>query len=220
MSDETTGTDSADPRPVPYYSGDVRVEGDSLDFLMRLLDTPAPSGFEEPAARLVEEYAAPWADEVKVDPIGNVHVTVNKGASGPRVMLCGHIDEIGFIVTRIDDKGLVRFEQVGGWDLSVAAGQRVRILTRDGVLLGTIGKLAPHQIKDRAKGPTLKDLWIDVGAATGDEAKAMMRIGDPIVLDAAPHVFPNGRIMSRCVDERIGAFIALEAARRAAGSDV
>ncbi len=222
MSD--TGADdtstSTKKRPVPYYSGDVRVEGESLDFLLRLLDTPAPSGFEEPAAEVVSDYAKEWADDVRVDAIGNVHVTVNKGAAGGRVMLSGHIDEIGFVVTRIDDKGLVRFEQVGGWDLSVPVGQRVRILTRQGIVLGTVGKLAPHQMKDRAKAPTIKDIWIDIGVATPDEAKAMLRIGDPIVLDTTPHVFPNRRVMSRSVDDRIGAFIALEAARRAKGSNI
>lgn len=221
MTDETTGAASADAkRPLPYYAGDVRVEGDSLDFLLELLDTPAPSGFEEPAAELVSAYAAPWADEVRVDAIGNVHVVVNKGASGPRVMLTGHIDEIGFVVTRVDDKGLLRFEQVGGWDLTVPAGQRVRVLTRDGIVLGTIGKLPPHQIKDRTKAPTLKDIWIDIGTATQDEAKSLVRIGDPIVLDTTPHVFANRRVMSRSVDDRIGAFIALEAARLAKGSGV
>ena len=219
-SDDTATSGSADKRTVPYYSGDVRVEGDSLDFLLRLLDTPAPSGFEEPAAALVAEYAKEWADDVRVDAIGNVHVTVNKGASGPRVMLTGHIDETGFVVTRIDDKGLLRFEQVGGWDLSVPVGQRGRILTRQGTVLGTVGKLAPHQMKDRAKAPTIKDIWIDVGASTAAEAKALVRIGDPIVLDTTPHVFPNRRVMSRSVDDRIGAFIALETARRSAGSDV
>jgi endoglucanase len=220
MSDDTaTDTPKEDERKLPYYAGDVRIEGDSLSFLLDLLDTPAPSGFEEPAAELVESYAKSWADEIHTDSIGNVHVTVNKGAKH-RVMITGHIDEIGFVVTRVDGNGLLRFEQVGGWDLSVPAGQRVRVLTRDGVVLGTVGKLAPHQIKDRTKGPTLKDLWIDIGAATADEAKALVRIGDPIVLDTTPHVFSNRRVMSRSVDDRIGAFIALQVARAAKGSDV
>jgi endoglucanase len=221
MSDEQSEDTGADAkRPLPYYDGDVRIEDESLAFLLELLDTPAPSGFEEPAAELVSRYASPWADEVSVDPIGNVHVVVNKGSQGPRVMLTGHIDEIGFIVTRVDDKGLLRFEQVGGWDMSIPAGQRVRVLTRDGVVLGTIGKLPPHQIKDRTKSPTLKDIWIDIGASSQDEAKELVRIGDPIVLDTTPHVFANRRMMSRSVDDRIGAFIALEAARRAKGSGV
>ncbi|MEO6867023.1 MAG: M42 family peptidase [Gaiellales bacterium] len=207
-------------RPLPYYKGVVRIEEDALELLMELLDTPAPSGFEEPAAELVQKYAASWADEVTVDPIGNVHVTVNKGASGGRRMVEGHIDEIGFIVTRIDDKGLLRFEQVGGWNLSVPVGQRVRVLTTDGVRLGTVGQLAPHQMSDRSKMPTLKDMWIDIGVADGDEAKEVVRVGDPIVLDTKPHVFDNRRVMSRSVDDRIGAFIALEVARRAKGSNV
>lgn len=220
MSDTDTSSDTDDERSLPYYSGDVRIDGDVLDFLMRLLDTPAPSGFEEPAAELVSEYAAGWADDVMVDPIGNVHVTVNKGAAGPRVMFTGHIDEIGFVVTRIDDKGLLRFEQVGGWDLAVPVGQRVRVITRDGIVLGTVGRLAAHQIKDRTKTATLKEMWVDIGAATNDEAKSRVRIGDPIVLDTTPHVFNNRRVMSRSVDDRVGAFIALEVARRAKGAGV
>jgi endoglucanase len=220
MSDEQKTTDADKPRTLPYYAGEVKVEDEALEFLLRLLDTPAPSGYEEPAAELVSEYASTWADDVRVDPIGNVHVTVNKGASGGRVMLSGHIDEIGFVVTRIDDKGLLRFEQVGGWDLTVPIGQRVRVLTREGIVLGTIGKLPPHQMRDRGKAPTLKDMWIDIGVATGDEAKELVRIGDPIVLDTKPHVFANRRVMSRSVDDRIGAFIALETARRAKGSGV
>lgn len=207
-------------RPLPWYGGDVRIEGRAEEVLLELLDTPAPSGFEEPAAEIVAAYAREWADDVRIDTIGNVHVTVNRGAEGPRVMLTGHIDEIGFIVTRIEDSGLIRFEQVGGWDLSVPVGQRVLVLTRDGLLPGTVGKLAPHQMKERAKAPTLKDIWIDIGCATGDEARAMVRVGDPIVIDSKPHVFPNRRVMTRSADDRIGAFIALEAARRSAGAGV
>lgn len=215
MSDDNSEKD--DERALPYYAGDVRIEGEQLDFLMRLLDTPAPSGFEEPAAEIVKEYAQSWADDVHVDPIGNVHVTVNKDVAGPRLMLTGHIDEIGFIVTRINEKGLLHFEQIGGWDLDVPIGQRVRILTRSDVILGTVGKLAAHQLKDRTKAATLKDMWIDIGAASKDEAAELVRIGDPLVLDTKPHLFANRRIMSRSVDDRIGAFIALEVARKVKG---
>lgn len=216
---DTAAAGETEKRSVPFYAGDVRVEGAQLDFLMELLDTPAPSGFEDPAAELVSAYAGDWADSVRTDSVGNVHVTVNPGASH-RVLVTGHIDEIGFLVSRIEDSGVLRFEQVGGWDLSIPAGQRVRVLTRDGVRIGTIGRAAPHQMKDRSKAPTLKDIWIDLGVANGDEARELVRVGDPIVLDTAPHAFPNRRIMSRSADDRVGAFIALEVARRAKGSDV
>lgn len=218
MTDTNSNDDTnTDERSLPYYSGDVRIEGEQLDLLLTLLDTPAPSGFEEPAADVVIAWAEQWADEVHTDPVGNVVVTVNPGADGPRTMLTGHIDEIGFITTRIDSKGLLHFEQVGGWDLTVPSGQRVRVLTADGPLIGTVGKLPPHQLKDRTKAPTLKDIWIDVGAATADEAKQLVRIGDPIVLDTKPHVYDNRRVLSRSADDRIGAFIALESARRLKG---
>ena len=136
-------------------------------------------------------------------------------------MVTGHIDEIGFVVTRIDDKGLLRFEQVGGWDLSVPAGQRVRVLTRDGVRRrhGRQARAAPDE-GPREGARRSRTCGSTSASRTATRRSELVRIGDPIVLDTTPHVFANRRVMSRSVDDRIGAFIALEVARRAKGSDV
>jgi endoglucanase len=194
------------------------------DRLLEMLDTPAPTGFEGPSGDVFLRHASAFA-ETRRDGVGNCYATVNAtpdgGARRPRVMLMGHLDEIGFVVTKTDDEGLIRFQPVGGWDASVAVGQRVRVLAEGGVHVGTIGRLAPHQMEHGEEGEVkLKDLWIDVGMASGDDLRAAIRPGDPIVLDATPVVFANGRVMSRSLDDRIGAYVALEAARACAGLGV
>jgi putative aminopeptidase FrvX len=185
----------------------------SYDFLKTLLSTPGPSGNEGVAAKVWREEAQKFAG-VRGDRMGNSFATVGKGGS-PRVMLSGHIDEIGIMITHIDDKGLLRFTGVGGWDPQVLVGQRVRIQTRDGEVPGVIGKKAIHVMEpdERKKVSEIKSLWIDVGAKDADEAKGMVRVGDVGVLDQDLVELPNGRIASRSLDNRMGAFVVLEALR-------
>jgi len=130
-------------------------------------------------------------------------------------MLSGHIDEIGVIVTHIDEKGLVRFSGVGGWDPQVLVGQRVRLQTQSGEVVGVIGKKAIHLMEpeERKKVSDIKSLWIDIGAKDADEAKGMVRVGDAGVVDQDLLELPNDRIASRALDNRMGAFVVLEALR-------
>ncbi len=185
----------------------------SYDFLKRLLSTPGPSGYEEAAAKVWRQEASGFA-EVRGDRMGNSFATIGAGGS-PRVMLAGHIDEIGLMVTHIDDKGLLRFTGVGGWDPQVLVGQRVRLSTREGELAGVIGKKAIHvmEAEERKKVSEIKSLWIDIGAKDADEAKEMVRVGDVGVIDQNLVELPNGRIASRSLDNRMGAFVVLEALR-------
>jgi putative aminopeptidase FrvX len=185
----------------------------SYEFLKRLLGTPGPSGNEGAAAKVWREEAEKFA-EVRGDRMGNSFATLNAGGS-PRVMLSGHIDEIGLMITHIDEQGLLRFTGVGSWDPQVLVGQRVRIQTRDGEVLGVIGKKAIHlmESEERKKVSQIKNLWIDIGAKDHDEAKGMVRVGDVGVLDQDLLELPNGRIASRSLDNRMGAFLVLEALR-------
>jgi putative aminopeptidase FrvX len=185
----------------------------SYEFLKRLLSTPGPSGNEGAAAKVWREEAEGFA-EVRGDRMGNSFATLNAGGS-PKVMLSGHIDEIGLMITHIDDQGLLRFTGVGGWDPQVLVGQRVRIQTSAGEIFGVIGKKAIHvmEAEERKKVSEIKSLWIDIGASDGDEAKGMVRVGDVGVLDQALLELPNGRIASRSLDNRMGAFVVLEALR-------
>jgi putative aminopeptidase FrvX len=187
----------------------------SIAFLKRLLDAPAPSGFETMAARMWRAEAETFADKVTTDVAGNSMAEVTaKGTI--TIMLDGHIDEIGVIVQYIDDDGFVYISPIGGWDPQVLVGQRIRFLGNAGDVYGVVGKKPIHLMKaeDREHASKFTDLWVDVGAAKRDEAEALLSVGDPGVIDSRSHDFPNDRLVSRSIDDRIGAFIVLEALRR------
>jgi putative aminopeptidase FrvX len=187
----------------------------SIAFLKRLLDAPAPSGFETVAARVWRSEASAFADKVTTDVAGNSMAEVNPTGS-PTIMLDGHIDEIGVIIQYIDDEGYLYISPIGGWDPQVLVGQRMRFLGIDGDVLGVVGKKPIHLMKndDREKASKFTDLWVDIGAASRAEAEARVSVGDPGVLDSRTLDFPNDRIVSRSIDDRIGAFVVLEALRR------
>ncbi len=187
----------------------------SEKFLKRLLDTTGPSGFEAGVAAAWREEAERFADEVRADVSGNSLATVNATGS-PRVMLAGHIDEIGLMVTHVDDDGFLYFEGIGGWDPQVLVGQRVRLLTKSGVVLGVIGRKPIHLLREdeKDKAAKIRDLWVDIGArGRAAVEKRGVRVGDPGVIDADVVDLGDGVIASRAVDNRIGAFVVLEALR-------
>ena len=186
----------------------------SLSFLKRLLDTPGPSSFESAPARVWRAEAAQFA-AVSADVVGNSFAAV-EGQGGPTILLAGHIDEIGIIVTWIDENGFVYFEPIGGWDPQVLVAQRIRFLGRNGDVFGVIGKKPIHLMKpdEREKASKITDLWVDIGAANKVEASEHLAIGDAGVIDSQMLEMPNRRIVSRAIDDRIGAFVVLEALRR------
>lgn len=187
----------------------------SIEFLRGLLDAPGPSGFEVRAARVWREEAERVAHQVSADVNGNSVATLNPGGE-PRVMLAGHIDEIGLIITHIDEEGFLYLDGIGGWDSQVLVGQRVRILARDHEVLGVIGKKPIHLMKqeEKEKVSKLSDLWIDVGVQDRDgAAQRGVRVGDPAVIDTHLIHLSDDLIASRSIDNRIGAFVVLEAVR-------
>ena len=187
----------------------------SIAFLKRLLDAPAPSGFETVAARVWRAEADTFAEKVTTDVAGNSMAEVNPGGS-PTIMLDGHIDEIGVIIQYIDDEGYLYISPIGGWDAQVLVGQRIRFLGTDGDVFGVVGKKPIHLMKteDRERASKFTDLWVDIGATNRAEAESRIGVGDPGVLDSRTLDFPNDRIVSRSIDDRIGAFVVLEALRR------
>jgi endoglucanase len=186
-------------------------------FLKRLLDTPGPSGFEAAPARVWREEVQAFADEVRADVNGNSIAAVQPGGT-PRLMLAGHIDEIGVQITHIDDDGYLYFGGIGGWDSQVLVGQRVVLHGAGGPVAGVIGKKAVHLMKreEMEKASKITDLWIDIGAANRADAAQHVRVGDAGVLAAGVLEFPNGRIVSRAIDNRIGAYVVAEALRHVA----
>jgi putative aminopeptidase FrvX len=184
------------------------------DTLRRLLTAPGPSGYEQAAAAVFREAAGDFA-EITHDTVGSTVARVNGTGDGPFVAVVGHIDEIGLIVHHIDDDGFLWFTGVGGWDPVILVGQRVEISTRDGRIPGVVGKKPIHLLKDeeRKQAPELKNLHIDIGARDGEQARSMVRIGDVAVIAGEPVELPNDRVLSRSMDNRLGCYVALEAAR-------
>lgn len=159
--------------------------------------------------------AETFASDVKVDVSGNSFATVNSGG-GPTVMLAGHIDEIGLQVTHMDEEGYLYVDEIGGWDPQVLVGQRVTVLSRGGDVPGVIGKKAIHLIQpdERLKASKTRQLWVDVGAADRDELVTLgIRVGDPMIIAQGMVRLAGDLIASRAIDDRVGAFVVLEAIR-------
>lgn len=190
---------------------------ESRDFLVRLLDEPAPSSFEAPAQRIWREYVEPFADRVEVDVYGN-HTAILPGRDDVSVMIVGHADEVGLIVKRIDDSGLLWFGTIGGIDSAVLPGTRVRILTKKGVVPGVIGLPAVHLLPrgEPLKRPKWLELTIDVGAADGKAAKKLVQVGDPVIFGEDFRELAGGFATHRAFDNRMGCWIVAEAMRAVA----
>lgn len=185
-------------------------------FLKDLLETTSPSGFEQTAAKLWREEAKKITNLVYGDIHGNsiAAISDNRRPSSTRIMLAGHIDEIGLMVSYIDDKnGFVYFRTIGGWDPQILPGQRVKIYTKNGkILKGCIGRTPIHLLKDeeRKQAVKIESMWIDVG---GSENVKQISIGDYAVLDYGPEFLNDNILVGRGIDDRIGAFVVLEALR-------
>ncbi|MDX1935204.1 MAG: M42 family metallopeptidase [Capsulimonadales bacterium] len=189
----------------------------ALAFLQRLLETPSPSGFEEPNATNFREYVTPFADSVTTDAMGNVIAAVNPKGS-PRIMLAGHMDEIGFLIVHISDEGMCYFRGIGGHDNAVIVGQRVTIHTSRGPIEGVIGKKPIHLLtsEERGKAVEMQDLWVDIGATGGKDevAAAGVRVGDPVTYNVGFTRLQGDRVTARAIDNRVGAWTVAEALRR------
>ncbi len=183
------------------------------DFLLKLLSQVGPSGDEGRASRVWQEEAKKFAKKVYTDTHGNTYAEFGDGK--PTLMLAGHIDEIGLMVQYIDDNGFVYISGVGGWDPQVLVGQRVRFIGKDGkVVKGVIGRKPIHILKpeERDKGVKMEELWVDFGM-TKEDLEKVISVGDYGVLDWDGEFLTDFRLVSRALDDRIGAFIVLEALR-------
>ena len=181
--------------------------------LDELLRTGAPSGYEGPAAEIWRQ-AASFA-ELSTDGLGSSIARV--GDASPLLAVVGHIDEIGLIVTHVDEKGFLWFTSIGGWDPQILVGQRVEIRAKDGPVLGVVGRKPIHLLEadQRKKVVELKGMHIDIGAKDGEEASGLIRVGDPVVIAAEPVPMLGERLVSKAMDNRLGAYVALESLRRA-----
>ncbi|MCA9264004.1 MAG: M42 family metallopeptidase [Planctomycetales bacterium] len=188
-------------------------------FLIDLLETPSPSGYENHIQTVVREYAEGFADEVTTDLHGNVILCCNPGAPR-RMMLAGHCDQIGMLVTYVDELGFVYGQTIGGWDPQQLIGQRMTIWTQQGAVPAVIARKPIHLLEDEERKQVVKlqDLWLDIGAASREEARQLVRIGDPVTLELGYQELRNNLANSPGMDNKTGLWVVVESLRRAAGS--
>jgi endoglucanase len=184
------------------------------------LETPGPSGFEAPAARVWREYVMPFAGEVRTDISGNSIARLSTDATGPRVLIAGHIDQIGLLITHVNSDGTLAFRGIGGWDEQILTGQRIQIVTKDGAVYGVIGRPPAHTLKEsRDKAASIDSLFIDIGSDDAATTATRVRLGDPAVIEQPILMLTEDRIAARGLDNRAGAFVAAEALRLLAEDD-
>jgi putative aminopeptidase FrvX len=204
------------------------IDQQAMKFLEDLIVSFGPSGFEREPARIVKKYVAPYADEVYTDKLGSVLFKKKGSADSPVVLLPGHVDEVGFIISSVNKLGFLTFNPLGGWFDQVLLGQRVKIKTEKGFIPGIIAAKPPHLLppSEREKVVVKDRMFIDIGASNEDEAKAMgARIGNPVMPDSGfstmtKTIYKDGKkkgtdkiAIGKAFDDRTGAFVAAEAVR-------
>lgn len=187
---------------------------DSLAFLRALVEQPSPSGFEQPVQRVIRKHVEKFADEVTTDLHGNVIASLNPAGS-PRVMFAGHCDQIGMMVTFINDEGYLHFKQIGGIDAAVVSGSKVTVYSADGAVPGVIGRKAVHLVpaRERGKAQELSEMWIDIGARDKKSAQRLVEIGDPITFELGMTQMQGQFVVSPGFDDKVGSFVVMEALR-------
>jgi putative aminopeptidase FrvX len=197
------------------------MDSSARDLLVKLLETPSPSGYERPIQDLVRAYVRDFADWVKTDLHGNVIAAKNPDAR-LRVMFAGHCDQIGMLLTHINDNGFLHAQTIGGWDPQQLIGQRMTIWTANGPLPAVISRKPIHLLTDEERKQVVKleDLWLDIGAKNKDEAKELVRIGDPVTLTLGFQEMRNGLANSPAMDNKCGLWVVIEALRRASKRDL
>ncbi|SDH75402.1 M42 family metallopeptidase [Alteribacillus bidgolensis] len=195
----------------------------TVQMLKELTDANGIPGNEKEAREVMKKHISSYADEITYDHLGSLIAKKTGKANGPRIMIAGHLDEIGFMITNIDDKGFLKFETVGGWWSQVMLAQRVNIMTRKGNIVGVIGSKPPHILPadQRKKAVEIKDMFIDIGASSKEEAESFgVRPGDSVVPICDFTVMNNEKLMmAKAWDNRIGCAIAIEVLKRLKDED-
>ncbi|MEY2881379.1 MAG: hypothetical protein RLZZ15_3759 [Verrucomicrobiota bacterium] len=180
-------------------------------FLAELLHARSPSGYEGEAQAVFDRHVQPAADAYARDALGNRLATLNP-AGDPVLMLAGHMDELGLIITYVNKEGFLYFDTIGGHDLSVISGRRVIIQTANGPVKGVTGKRAIHLMDDddRKKVPKKHEIWIDLGVRSKKEALERVSIGDVATYDHELEMFSGSIGTARAFDNKVGAYVVGE----------
>lgn len=194
----------------------------ALDFLKQLVSKPSPTGWEEAGQGVVAEYMQQYADNVASDSMGNVHGVLNPGAEC-RIMLAGHCDEIGLMVQHIDKEGYLVMSALGGVNVLLLPGERLKIKTSKGEIPGVVGVKPIHLLeKEEREKPKNKihELWVDIGAKDRDDALKYVSLGDVATIDSGWIEMQNGLVACRGFDNRIGSFTVADVLRRLADKKI
>ena len=185
------------------------------NILKDLLMTPSPSGSEQPIIKKMAMFLKDYIDELTIDNYGNL-IALKYGAnSNKKLMLAAHADEVGMMVTHIDDNGFLSFQEIGGIDTNLLPGQRVEIHNHQGIVTGIIGK-KPIHLQDRdakAKDYDAEDLWIDIAAKDKEEAESKVEVGDYITYQTQPIVLQHDVWTSKALDDKVGLLTLVEVAK-------
>lgn len=194
-----------------------KLDEERINFLKQISEAFGPSGFEGEVIQIIKSYASRFSDEIRHDKLGSMAFVKKGRKESPKVIVAGHIDEVGFIVTGITKEGFLNFRPIGGWFDQVLLSQRVTVKTRKGKIIGVIASKPPHLLKEeeRNKVITIDRMYIDVGVSSKEEAEKLgIRIGDPVVPWSPFMISNSGKVVfGKAFDDRIGAFIAIEALR-------
>lgn len=189
-----------------------------LEMFRELTEAPGAPGFEKEARNVMKKYIEPHVDDISYDGLGSIIGTKTGDTNGPKILLAGHLDEVGFMVTQITDDGFIKFQPLGGWWSQVMLAQRVHIQTKNGLVEGIVGSVPPHlmSLEARRKVVEIKDMFIDVGASSKAEAGEFgIRPGDAIVPICPFSVMNNPKLMvAKAWDNRLGCAVAIEVAKR------
>lgn len=187
------------------------------EFLQKAIRTPSPSGYEEPIQKLIGEYLDPHTQDVSIDVHGNLTASLGD-TQGPRLMLAGHCDQIGMLISYIDDDGFLYAQTIGGWDPQQLIGQSMTIWTAGGPVAAVISRKPIHLLspKEREQVVRLDEMWLDIGATSADEAKSKVRVGDPVTLDLQYRELLGDRVSGPGMDNKTGMWTVMEAVRRCA----
>lgn len=197
------------------------MDASAKEFFQQILETPSPSGYEQPVQDIVRSYVSDFADEVSTDLHGNVIACCNPGAP-LRLMFAGHADQIGLLVTHISEDGFIYTNTIGGWDPQQLIGQRMTVYSDQGPIPAVISRKPIHLLEqeERKQVVKTKEMWLDIGAKSKKEASEVISVGDPVTLELGFQEMRNGFANSPGMDDKTGLWVCMEALRRAKEMDL
>lgn len=192
-------------------------DSESHEFLEKLIITPSPTGYESEGQKVWKEFVSQYADSVESDAYGSAMAKLQINADVPTIMLEAHADEIGMVVQHISDNGFVTLNKLGGSDSTIARAKRVVIHSRKGRVIGVVGNTAIHLQENKnggGKQPAWKDIYVDIGVSSKEEALEMIQVGDPVTYADELEYLNDDIITGRALDNRIGGFVIAHALKQ------